>query len=196
MRVFVRRTLLLFLLSTFNFLAAEESLDVEREQLLKKLKLVETALNEKDFNRLTPLLASDVVVVFLNGEVTRGASQVRGYFEKVLGGGQAILKDYTTQATIGAPARFIGDVVIADGKAKDVFTFPDGSEMKVDTLWTVTLAKREGDWKVLQLHFSSNFFDNPMVAAIERKLIIVAVIGLLIGVIAGYLLKRRRVVNA
>jgi ketosteroid isomerase-like protein len=142
------------------------------------------------------LLDPEVVVVFLNGEVARGIPQVQAYFDKVLDGSKAILKDYNTQATVGAPARFAGNVAIADGTTKDNFTFADGSEMKVNTFWTVTLAKRDGDWKVLQLHFSSNFFNNPLVAAVERKLFMFAVIALLVGFAIGYFVKRRRVANA
>jgi ketosteroid isomerase-like protein len=196
MRVIARWALLAYILCTCNLLAADESMDAERDQLLEKLKLVESSLNEKAFERLVPLLDPDVVVIFLNGEVARGIPQVEAYFDKVLDGSKAILKDYKTQATIGAPARFTGNVAIADGATKDNFTFADGSEMKVDTFWTVTLAKRDGDWKILQLHFSSNFFNNPLVAAIERKLLISAVIALLVGFAIGYLVKRRRVANA
>ncbi|MCU7888825.1 MAG: hypothetical protein KZQ66_19225 [Candidatus Thiodiazotropha sp. (ex Lucinoma aequizonata)] len=41
--------------------------------------------------------------------------------------------------------------------------------MKVETLWTVTLKKQDSEWKIIQLHFSSEFFNNPLVAAAEKK---------------------------
>ncbi|MCU7884356.1 MAG: nuclear transport factor 2 family protein, partial [Candidatus Thiodiazotropha sp. (ex Lucinoma annulata)] len=131
-------------------------------------------------------------VVFLNGEVARGVDQVKAFFNKTLGDSSAILRDYKTQATVGAPARFLGDVAIADGTTKDTFTFANGSEMEVDTLWTVTLNKQDSEWKILQLHFSSEFFNNPLVAAAEKKLMMFAGIGLIIGLIAGYFIRRRR----
>ncbi|MES9987782.1 MAG: nuclear transport factor 2 family protein [Candidatus Thiodiazotropha endolucinida] len=196
MRIIAKWAMLAYILCTCNLLAADEPMDAERDQLLEKLKLVESSLNEKAFERLVPLLDPDVVVIFLNGEVARGIPQVQAYFDKVLDGSKAILKDYRTQATVGAPARFTGNVAIADGTTKDNFTFADGSEMKVNTFWTVTLAKRDGDWKVLQLHFSSNFFNNPLVAAIEQKMFMFAVIALLVGLAIGYFVKRRRVANA
>ena len=196
MRIVAQWALFAYILCSCSLLAADESMDEERDQLLEKLKLVENSLNEKAFDRLVPLLDPDVVVIFLNGEVARGIPQVQAYFAKVLDGSKAILKDYKTQASVGAPARFAGDVAIADGTTKDNFTFADGSEMKVNTLWTVTLAKRDGEWKVLQLHFSSNFFKNPLVAAVERKLFLFAAIGLLLGFALGYFVKRRRVAHA
>lgn len=195
MRGFTRWALFVFMLSICSLASADESVDAEREQLLEMLKLVETALNEKDFNRLLPLLEQDAVVVFLNGEVARGKDQVREFFEKVLGGSSAILEDYNTQAKVSAPARFVGDLAIADGTTKETFIFANGSEMEVDTLWTVTLVKDDGGWKVLQLHFSSHFFDNPMVAAVERKLFLFTGIALLIGFVIGYFVKRRRIAN-
>lgn len=196
MRRIAKWALLAYILCNCNLLAADGSMDAERDQLLEKLKLVESSLNEKAFERLVPLLDSDVVVIFLNGEVARGIPQVQAYFDKVLDGSKAILKDYKTQAAVAAPARFTGNVAIADGTTQDNFTFADGSEMKVNTFWTATLAKRDGDWKVLQLHFSSNFFNNPLVAAVEQKLFMFAVIALLVGVAIGYFVKRRRVANA
>lgn len=136
-------------------------------------------------------MADDVVVTFLNGEVSRGIPEVRAYFEKTLGGQSAILKDYKTTAKENVPARFHGDVAMADGIAEDEFTFADGSTMSVTSHWSTTLVKQDDQWKVSQLHFSSNIFENPLVAAAQKSMTIIGAIALVLGLIIGFLAGRK-----
>lgn len=185
MRQTIGGYMLLALLFVMPAGAVAEDREADRTELLQKLDLIESAINESAFERVVPLLAPDVVIVFLNGEVTRGIDSARTYFEETLGGANAVLSDYETKAEVGAPARFVGDVAIADGTTRDTYEFADGSEMTVDTLWTVTLEKQAGDWKVRQLQFSTNLFDNPLVREAGGRLVaftgIAAVAGLAIG---------------
>jgi ketosteroid isomerase-like protein len=184
------------LFSLFSLpLVADEALDAERERLRNMLGIIEATLNEKQFKQLIPLLDDEVVVVFLNGEVARGPDQVKSFFDKTLGNDDAILKDYKTVAKVSGPARFIGNTAIADGTAQDTFIFTDGSEMIVDTLWTVTLERQDNEWKVVQLHFSSHFFKNPLVEAMQTKLMIFSIAGVAVGLIVGYFIRRRRSEN-
>ena len=171
---------------------ADENRDDERAALRDLLGSIETALNEKSFDRVVPMLDEDVVIVFLNGEVTRGIDQARAYFEKTLGQSNPILSDYTTSATVGAPARFRGNIALADGATRDRFVFATGSAMTVDTRWTVTLEKQGTAWKVLQLQFSSNLFDNPLVNSAKRNLATFAAIAAVAGIVIGFLMGRRR----
>jgi len=171
---------------------AADSLDAERTVLREKLALIETALNEGAFEKILPLLDENVVIVFLNGEVVRGIDQVRAYFEKTLGSSSPILSDYSTRAQVGAPARFIGDMALADGSTEDVFLFANGSDLVVESKWTVTLQKQDGDWKILQLHFSSNLFDNPLVNSAKNNLMLFALGAGVAGLVVGMLLGRRR----
>jgi len=189
------RTATLLLVLCGSALAVENP-DAEHSVLREKLNFIEAALNDKAFERILPLLDENVVIIFLNGEVARGVDQVRAYFEKTLGSSNPILSDYHTKAEVGAPARFAGDIALADGSTQDTFVFANGSDMVVHSKWTVTLQKQGNDWKILQLHFSSNIFDNPLVNSARNNLVMFTVAAAVGGLIIGLLIGRRRKRNA
>ena len=189
-------TIALLALSASALALAEQHQDAERAVLQAMLGSIESALNEKSFDRVVPLLDENAVIVFLNGEVTRGIEQARAYFNKTLGQSNPILSDYNTRATVGAPARFIGDIAIADGSTQDTFVFANGSAMVVDTKWTVALERRDDAWKILQLQFSSNLFNNPLVARAKQNILMFTGIAVVAGLAIGFLVGRRRRVNA
>ena len=70
---------------------AQDDSAVDRQELLGMLDTVETALNKQQFDTITPLLADDVVAVFLDAEVARGPAAVTAYIDKFLSGDAAIL---------------------------------------------------------------------------------------------------------
>jgi ketosteroid isomerase-like protein len=189
-------TLVLLTLSGSAQAMAEENREADRAALRERLATIESALNNKAFDQITPLLDESAVIVFLNAEVTRSIDQANAYFDKTLGSSNPILTDYTTKAAVGAPARFIGNIAIADGSTRDTFVFADGSDMIVDTKWTVTMEKQGEGWKVLQLQFSSNLFDNPLVNSAKNNLVMFTVIAALAGIVIGFLTGRRRTTNA
>ncbi len=167
----------------------------DRELFLQYLATVEAALNEGDIDKVKPLLRDDVVVTFVNAEVTRGVDAIGEYYDKVLGDSNALLSDYQTRAEVAAPARFFGDTAIADGRSVDTYTFPTGDTMQMDTKWNVTLVREDDVWKVAQLNFSANPFDNPILGAVQGQLVtfsaIAVVVGLVVGVVAGRISKKR-----
>jgi circadian clock protein KaiC len=59
--------------------------------------------------------ADNATVTWLNAEVSRGKADIKAYYERMVGGEHAILKKYLTQAKLGAPAKFYGDIAVADG---------------------------------------------------------------------------------
>jgi len=170
---------------------AQDSRANDRAQLLELLDSVELALNEQRFDAITPLLDENVVAVFLDGEVARTPVEVTAYIDKFLGSDSAILKGFNTTADIGDSARFFGDIAIADGTSNDVFDLADGSQLNINSLWSVTLDKSSGNWKIVQLHFSTNVFDNPIVEAANDRLMMIVAIAAIVALIVGLLLGRR-----
>jgi len=166
----------------------------DRALLLEMLDSVELALNEQNFDALTPLLEDNVVAVFLDGEVARTPAGVTAYIDKFLGSDAPLLTGFTTSADIGDSARFFGDIAVADGTSDDVFSLVDGSQIDINSVWSVTLSKGSGSWKIAQLHISTNVFDNPIVAAASERFTIfvsiAAIVGLIIGVLVGRLTGR------
>jgi len=166
----------------------------DRETLKNYLSIFEEALNNNEIEKIIPFLDENVVITFVNAEVVTGISEVIEYHKKTLGGSNAILKDYSTKASVSAPARFYQNTVIANGITKDSYTFVNGDVIEMESTWSVTLAKDQTNnkWKIVQLHFSTNAFDNPIMQAINNKLTLVGVICAVLGLFLGLLVGRFR----
>jgi ketosteroid isomerase-like protein len=177
-------------ISTAAFSADDHQAD--RAQLLETLALVEKAINNQDIDSLIPLLDNNAVLIYQDAQVARGTDEMRAYYQTMLGKTNAILKSYTTKAKVGAPARFYGNIAVADGSSKDTIVFINGSELMIDTRWSVTLVKQANQWKVIQLHFSGSLFDNPLLDAAKNKLWIAAIIAGIAGLLLGWFVGWRR----
>jgi hypothetical protein len=128
-------------------------------------------------------MTDDATVTWLNAEVSRGKNEIRAYYRRMVGHKDAILNKYLTRATVSAPARFYGDVAVAHGTMADEF-FPIKRDVfKLDSRWSSTSVKINGEWKVAALHLSSNVFTNTLTAELERAIWMAAGGGLLAGLL-------------
>lgn len=175
------------LLATPSALADETA---DRQELLGMLASIESAINARDMSAVMPYIAPSSVVTFQNGEVLTGPQEIQGFFERMLVGGDSILTDVHSQATVSAPATFLTpDIAIAHGTLIDTFKFRGGSELTLDTVWTTTVVRADagesegGDdiWHIGSLHMSTDVFDNPVLHAVERSVLYAAIAGLLVG---------------
>ena len=195
MKIFTTLVTALSLLSlSLPLTAQDDPHAADRKLFLQYLDQVETALNEGDIDKIKPLLRDDIVVTFVNAEVTRGVDAIGDYYDKVLGGSNALLSGYQTRAEVSAPARFFGNTAVADGISTDTYTFPTGDTMEMPTRWNATLIREDDTWKVAQLNFSANPFTNPILGAVQDQLVTFSVaaliVGLLIGIVGGRISKK------
>ncbi|NJM83856.1 MAG: hypothetical protein HC844_16655 [Tabrizicola sp.] len=72
------------------------------------------------------------------------------------------------------------------------FKMRAGQEFSVPLRWTATLSRDSGAWKIVALHFSANIFDNPVDSLLRKYLWLMLAAALLAGLLAGFLLRRRR----
>ncbi|MCP4876605.1 MAG: nuclear transport factor 2 family protein [Gammaproteobacteria bacterium] len=189
-RYIVSYLTLVLALSCTPALAGEDAHSEDREQFREYLSTIEAALNEGAIDKISPLLRDDVVVTFVNAEVTRGIPAIRDYYNKLLGASSALLSDYKTKAEVSAPARFFGNIAIADGTSIDTYTFPTGNTMEMPTKWNVTLVRENDVWKVAQLNFSANPFDNPVLGDIKNRLVTFCIAALALGLVIGGVIGR------
>ena len=104
------------------------------------------------------------------------------------------ISKYTTQAKLGAHARFLGsggDVAVADGTMEDEFFPIIRGPFRLSSRWSATVTKSGGVWKVANLHLSSNVFTNQLIAELTRGLWYAGGAGLVLGGLAGWFLSRR-----
>lgn len=164
----------------------------DRRQLLALMAEVEAGINAQSAERLAAMMTDDVTVTWLNAEVSRGRDEVKAYHARMVGGEGTILKKYTTKVRLGAPARFYGDVAVAEGTADDEF-FPHARDpFHLDSRWSSTLRKVDGQWRIVTLNLSTNVFTNPLMAEAARWIWIAGAGGLVAGGMAVFLLLRLR----
>jgi ketosteroid isomerase-like protein len=178
-------------------IAAEDDLHQEdRKALLKILGEVEAAINAQDIEGLIAVMRPDCTVTWWNAEISRGHDQIRAYYRRMVKDDGRIISKYTTKAKLGDHARFLGsggDVAVADGSMVDEFFPIIRGPFKLDSRWSVTLAKSAvGEWKISTLHLSSNVFTNTLINELKQVLWVAGGAALLIGGAAGWLLGRRR----
>lgn len=172
---------------------AETDPRAEDRKLLRVLMTeAEAGINAQSADRLVALMSDDVTVSWLNAEVSRGKAEVKAYHQRMVGGPGTTLQKYVTKVSLSRPARFYGDIAIADGKAADEFYPHARGVFRLDSNWSSTMIKIDGQWKIAALHLSSNVFTNPLLAEAERMIYYAAGGGLLAGFVLMFVVLRLR----
>ena len=85
---------------------------------------------------------------------------------------------------------------ICHGYTQDVYTLKGGQRMDINARWTATMIKEDGKWLVTAIHYSTNMFDNPVLTAVQKTMMMVgmgcAVVGILLGMMIGRKTGNRR----
>jgi uncharacterized protein (TIGR02246 family) len=157
------------------------------------------ALKTKDVDALLKFLHPDVVVTSQDGmeqKAIRKHSGVRDYVARQLTGPQAHIKSIQATVTVDEMTILHGEETgVAFGSSKDHYVLANGSETDLSTRWSATLVKHEGRWKIANLHYSTNLFDNPVLDKVSKMVYwaagIAAVVGLLVGLVVMKLLSRK-----
>jgi ketosteroid isomerase-like protein len=158
-------------LTSRSTLAADTDPHVEdRKHLLHLMAEVEAGINEQNIDRMLAQMADDATVTWLNAEVSRGKDDIKAYYRRMVGGEGAILKKYLTKARLAAPAKFYGDVAVADGTTADEFYPWKRGVFRFNSNWSGTMSKVGDQWKLVSLHLSTNVFDNPLLDEYQEML--------------------------
>jgi ketosteroid isomerase-like protein len=166
----------------------------DRQALLKILSAVESAINAQDIEGILAQMSPDCTVTWWNAEISRGHADIRAYYRRMVKDDGRIISKYTTQAKLGAHARFVGssaDVALADGSMEDEFFPIIRGPFKLNSRWSATAAKSGGEWKIVSLHLSSNVFTNSLISELTRAIWMTSGVALVIGGLAGWFLGRR-----
>ena len=152
------------------------------------------ALNKSDFDKMAACLAPDVVITYQNAEVARGRDGVKTFHLKMTGGPEKIVESFhadvkTDDITI-LPG---GTTAIATGSSAETYKMTHGPDLTLDARWTATLVQDNGQWLVAALHCSTNLFKSPLVAATKKAGVTASIGSIIIGLIVGWLLGRKRV---
>lgn len=175
--------------------AADAVEEAEHAAIRELRGLYERAIRDGTPGLLAPHVASDFRGVMVTGRLVTSVAELEQYWTDIQGligpGGR-----YTTTLN---PERsvILGDIALARGTTDDVVVTGEGREFRFTSLWTATLQKIDGVWKVRQMQGSIDPVDNAFVREFGRRALMPAAgaagaVGLLVGAGVGWWLARRR----
>ena len=141
---------------------------------LRALKAtMEKALNSMDIETVANNVTEDVVFTTMNGDVARGRYGIRKYFESMMKGPNPRVASVRTKFEADDLSHLYGnDVAVSFGSSKDQYTLAGGESFAVDARWSGTMVRRDGRWLIANFHYSTNMFENPVLQA-QRKLLLI-----------------------
>lgn len=151
------------------------------------------AVNKNDIELQLTYLHPNVVSIAPNGEVSRGREGVRAYWAKMMTGPQRVVDSFHAEVNVDElTILYGGDTGISFGTAQQHYKLANGLNLDVGTRWSATLV-RDGDrWLVASFHASANLFDNPLLTMAKRTAYWAGGASLVVGLVGGLLLGRRR----
>jgi ketosteroid isomerase-like protein len=151
------------------------------------------AMNKGDIERELAYMHPNVVVTWHNAEVSRGRDGVRAYLTRMLSGPNRVVSSYSATVDVNELTILYGGATgISFGSAVEHFKLNDGKMLDLPARWSATLVKGGDKWLIASLHASDNLFDNPMLSIAKRTAYWTGGVCLVLGLIAGFALGRRR----
>lgn len=184
MRTFVKLLMVFLTLGTAT--AAE---DPAHEELRAVRLAIIDAIKKGDIDSVIKHVHPDAVITWQNSEVCRGQKGLKDFFERM---GKDSFKGYKVPPT---PDELTilhgGDTGVSFGETVAEYHLL-GKNYELKSRWTATLVKENGKWLLAAYHISMNVLDNPILAAAKNGLYLGAVVALVIGILIGRILWKRR----
>ncbi|HXG64499.1 MAG TPA: nuclear transport factor 2 family protein [Blastocatellia bacterium] len=188
---------LLFALLVIGVAAHAQDREKDHEELRAMLRTATEAMNSKNFDALRPLFHEKMTITTVDQKLFTNLDEFKAYYQTLLAGENAPLKDITFRPEADALTEFVGDNIgLSHGTSTDTFYFSDGDVRTMTSRWTATLYKANDGWKILNLHIGTNLLDNPVTASLRSNLYKVGggalAVGLVVGFLVAWFLRGRR----
>jgi len=159
------------------------------------------ALQARDVEKLASFLAREFVVTTVDQTPITKAGDFKPYLDRMFNGPDALLTGIEVRPEADILTRFLSDTAgYCYGKSTDTYHLKSGGVTTMTSRWTALLVKEDGAWKVAAIHFGTNFLDNPV---LDRSMVYGRnlgigglLVGLLLGGVAVWMLKKRRPATA
>jgi hypothetical protein len=179
-------------------LAAQETDEAIHNELRALLSGIEQAVNTQSYGDLAQYVHESAYITTINQEVLSSGAEIEPYFESWFGE-DGYLKSMKMDLEADALTEFFGDRTfgIVRGWGEEDYELANGRFFPMKTRWTATVSKNDaGEWKILALHTGTNFLDNPVLSATTSAAKYgtsgLGVVGLVVGLLLGYLFGRRK----
>ena len=160
------------------------------------------AWQRRDLDALLEYVDPDVVVIWQNGAVNRGHGGIREFYDRMLGGEDAIIANMDSTLEMEELSILHGDdSAVAYGTLHDEVTFGRtlasanfigaDTTISLDSRWTAALSRKAGRWQVTAFHVSANMFSNPVLSlATAATRWIALIFGIIVGLIIAFVVMR------
>jgi ketosteroid isomerase-like protein len=169
--------------------------EVEHEALRRLKSGYEEAVRNNRIDALAPYFHSDFHGVMATGRAVNSFADVQQYWRDIRG----LIGEGGTYMTTVNPERslILGDVALTRGTTDDVIKTSDGQEYRFTVLWTATLQKDGGNWKIRTIQGTMDPVGNPFVRQFGKRLVVqmssaVGAASLVVGALLGAVWQRRR----
>jgi ketosteroid isomerase-like protein len=168
----------------------------DHDALRALLQTATQALNERDFDRIAPSLHPAFTVITVDNRKLVGLDEFRRYWTELFEAPDAVLAAIEARPTADELTRFLdADTGVVYGTSEDTYTFRDGDVRGMATRWSAVVSNEGDGWKLVNVHFSANVLDNPVLDIARSYAITAAALaagaGLVLGVLLMVLLRRR-----
>ena len=164
----------------------------DHEEMRQLLADVTHAINTEDIEHIRNFFAKDYIYVGADQSAVTNREEFMAYYDKLLGGKNALLKSLNFQPKAFMKTKFIQENVgIVYGESDDTYVLANGHTAKVKSKWSATLLKEDGKWKVATLHNGVNFYDNPEITHFINFWKMIASGALVVGLVLGFVIKGR-----
>ena len=155
------------------------------------------AVNKRDAAALMKELDQNITFTAMNNEVVYGIAEARAYYQRMMVGAGRVVDDMKMTIESDRLSDFYenNNVAIAAGSSNVHFKLATGTEFDVPLRWSATLRRADGKWSMVNVHFSANMFDNPLLTALQSSMKWIGLgcglVALLIGFFAGRWSRKR-----
>jgi ketosteroid isomerase-like protein len=175
--------------------ASAASEDADHEALRRLKTAYEEAMRDNRIDALAPHFHADFHGVMVTGRPVNSFADVQQFWQDIRG----LIGNGGTYTTTLNPERsvILGDIALARGTSDDVVKTSDGHEFRFTTLWTATLQRDGGAWKIRSVQGTMDPIANPFARAFARRTVVyftsgAGLIALVLGLLLGGVWQRRR----
>ncbi len=175
---------------------AQEERSQDHDELRALLKRGAEALSTRQLDPMVPYLHPEFILVTVDNRKLKGIAELEQYWNELFDGEDAMLKGMEARPEADELTTFLDeDTGVAWGISNDRYTFTDGDVREMTSRWSAVVQKDGGIWKLVSVHFSANLLDNPVIdaakSAAQNLMLIAGAAGLAVGLVVGFLLRRR-----
>jgi ketosteroid isomerase-like protein len=152
------------------------------------------AVNTRDFSTIAPYLHPTFTITTVDNQVFHSAEEFETYWNSQFSN---TIESISMTLDVDPDRVFLSpETEIAYGSASSTFDFKSGHQEKMPMRWTAVMQKVGNVWMIQSVHFSANLLENPVLNTAQRLgrwfAIGASVVGVLVGAIASWLIRRLR----